>query len=81
MVEFGGEEGIGSVCFFGEAAEELLIDLRRGHQQGGGGYFRDGLEELFRISSENLKPSQQSEASDSPSPEQAGLRELNPCRR
>ena len=33
LVEFGGEEGIGTVCFFGKAAKELLIDLRRGHQR------------------------------------------------
>lgn len=33
LVELGGKEGVGIVCFFGEAAKELLIDLRRGHQR------------------------------------------------
>ena len=33
LVELGGKEGVGIVCFFGEAAKELLIHLRRGHQR------------------------------------------------
>ena len=33
LVELGGKEGVGIICFFGEAAKELLIDLRRGHQR------------------------------------------------
>lgn len=33
LIEFGGKKGVGIVCFFGEAAKELLIDLRRGHQR------------------------------------------------
>ena len=33
LVELGGKKGVGIVCFFGEAAKELLIDLRRGHQR------------------------------------------------
>ena len=33
LVELGSKKGVGIVCFFGEAAKELLIDLRRGHQR------------------------------------------------